>query len=201
MNFATAAAKEIGTAILQADAEMKKRIKKMMKQRTLEDVSVLHTVLERVSESSNQQLKIDFEKHRIPERLKKVASLVTNTHYHSFAGTQGDDKEFTLFTCLRNEDYWIEKQRLACAGGAVEGIIYFFGSTLPTLWSHAPGTTCSTVAMPMPMVPPDIPVRMGFLIADMQRHLGETEEDLKFVVDEIESIIDQSKLLMLANIV
>ena len=56
---------------------------------------------ERVSESSNQQLKIDFEKHRIPERLKKVASLVTNTHYHSFAGTQGDDKEFTLFTCLR----------------------------------------------------------------------------------------------------
>ncbi|KAF1758762.1 hypothetical protein GCK72_015222 [Caenorhabditis remanei] len=172
MDYATAA-KEIVKAIQKADAEMKKRIRKMMKQRTLEDVAVLQTMLERVSESSNKQLKIDFEKHRIPERLKKVASLVTNTHYHGFAGTQGDGTRFTLFTCLRNEGFWIEKQRAACGAGAVAGLLLLGG---PTIY-------------------------MGFIIADMQKHLGETETDLKFVVEEIESIYDQTNSLMLANIV
>ena len=44
MDYATAA-KEIVKAIQKADAEMKKRIRKMMKQRTLEDVAVLQTML------------------------------------------------------------------------------------------------------------------------------------------------------------
>ncbi|CAO4375314.1 unnamed protein product [Caenorhabditis nigoni] len=166
-------AKEIVAAIQKADAEMKKRLRKMMKHRTLEDVSVLHTMLERVAESTNKKLKIDFEKHRIPERIKKVGYLVTGCHGHYFAGTQGDGKDYTIFTCLRNEGFWMEKQRVACAGGAVAGLLLLGAPT----------------------------VYMGFIIADMQKHLSQMEKDLTFIVEEIESIFDQTNSLMLANVV
>ncbi|PIC36468.1 hypothetical protein B9Z55_015447 [Caenorhabditis nigoni] len=165
-------AKEIAVAIQKADAEMKKRLRKMMKHRTLEDVSVLHTMLERVAESNNKQLKLDFEKHRIPERIKKVGSLIAG-HYHGFAGSQGDGIKYTIFTCLRNEGFWMEKQRVACAGGAVAGLLLLGAPT----------------------------VYMGFIIADMQKHLSQMEKDLAFIVEEIESIFDQTNSLMLANVV
>ncbi|PIC36469.1 hypothetical protein B9Z55_015447 [Caenorhabditis nigoni] len=157
-------AKEIAVAIQKADAEMKKRLRKMMKHRTLEDVSVLHTMLERVAESNNKQLKLDFEKHRIPERIKKVGSLIAG-HYHGFAGSQGDG--------IKNEGFWMEKQRVACAGGAVAGLLLLGAPT----------------------------VYMGFIIADMQKHLSQMEKDLAFIVEEIESIFDQTNSLMLANVV
>ncbi|UMM30620.1 hypothetical protein L5515_012421 [Caenorhabditis briggsae] len=175
MDYVTIAkiAKDIAVAIHKADKEMKERLKKMLKHRTLEDISVLHTMLERVAESTNQKLKIDFEKHRIPERIEKIGYLVNGSHGHYFAGTNGDGKDYTIFTCLRNEGYWMDKQRAACAGGAVAGLLLLGAPT----------------------------VYMGFIIADMQKHLREMEKDLAFIAEEIESIFDQTNSLMLANVV
>ncbi|CDH93182.1 Rx_N domain-containing protein [Caenorhabditis elegans] len=179
-------AKQIVTTIRSADAETKERIQKLMKHRTLRDVDVLQTVMERVVNSNNKQLKIDFARHKIPERLQKVVSLLTIRHDHNFNTAESTSKslsyyvhpcslnssgpEYNLFSCLRYKSKWTLKLKAGCAAGAVAGVL----------------------------VPGVAPVA-GEVFVKVRNHLMEMEERLKFVVEEIESIYDQAHILMTAN--
>jgi len=52
--------------------------------------------LERCYQSGNHNLISDFEKHGIPNRLKRISQLVTCSHWHSWVPIAKDRGAFTL---------------------------------------------------------------------------------------------------------
>ncbi|EGT56181.1 hypothetical protein CAEBREN_06084 [Caenorhabditis brenneri] len=149
------------------------KIQELMTHRTLGDIAVLQTMIQRVAESSNKKLHEDFAKHKIVERLNHVARELSDDHSHGFGNTNSGDESFTIFECVRNKGMWKQKTRaLYVTAGVMSAPLLF----LPAIY-------------------------MGYCAVDMERHINETERELKFCVEEIESIFDQTNSLMLANIV
>ncbi|CAI4224609.1 unnamed protein product [Auanema sp. JU1783] len=167
--------KIIAQYIYEANSEVKRKIAAKFKQRSIDDVAVLNTMLERCSESSNWNLKQDLEKHKIPARLQKVAQLVQCTHKHAWNGEQASRGYFSFFQCIEEENDWNSTgQKIAIAGAGVFGGIFLLG--IPTIIT-------------------------GKIVYDISSHASEVEKQLSWLVNEIEALYDQTHSLMLANIV
>ncbi|MFH4974687.1 hypothetical protein AB6A40_001396 [Gnathostoma spinigerum] len=166
-------AKEAIEQLMKADAKLRKRIQSKMKTRTMSDVAVLETVIERCYQSSNRQLLEDLEKHNIPKRIEKVSRTVCATHYHCWTDESYSRGPFTLITCAEQESQWNSNKALRLAAGAVGGI-FMLG---------------------IPLV---ITARINYSIIE---HVREIEEELTYVIKEIETLYDQIDSIMIANLV
>ncbi|EFO96645.1 hypothetical protein CRE_02647 [Caenorhabditis remanei] len=58
------------------DKSIKEQKKKILKPRSIMDICILQTILEKVAKSQNEELIKDFEQHEITVRLEKVALLI-----------------------------------------------------------------------------------------------------------------------------
>ncbi|CAF1214174.1 unnamed protein product [Adineta ricciae] len=146
-----------------------------MKHRTIQDVAVLHTMLERCSESSNAKLKRDLETHQIPARLKKLAETLSAKHHHKWSEASSQKGSYTFLRCIQEESEW--------------------NSTLEKVGIMSAGIVAGPILLGIPTIV------TGSIVYQMHSHANEVEEKLSWVVAEIESLYDQTTALITANLV
>ncbi|KAE9546987.1 hypothetical protein FO519_009801, partial [Halicephalobus sp. NKZ332] len=176
-------AKKISEYFLSAGDEAKGRIKKKFKNRNIEDVRVLHTMLERCSQSPNSQLKKDLQEYDIPGRLKKVAELVTSKHEHSWSSSY---EKYTFFQCIKEMNNWYSYW------GAIDDFVGNFPGN-----PYGAGLDDDNAMMDPQEYYKATSRRMGF---PRYTHAKEVDEKLTWVVEEIETLYNQTNSLMLANL-
>uniref|UniRef100_A0A1I7TY46 Uncharacterized protein n=1 Tax=Caenorhabditis tropicalis TaxID=1561998 RepID=A0A1I7TY46_9PELO len=64
---------------------------RFFRRRLLTDISVLQTILEKISKSENEELINDIEKHQIPERFEELSIMVMNYKKRGFQSLSNED--------------------------------------------------------------------------------------------------------------
>uniref|UniRef100_A0A914P1G0 Uncharacterized protein n=1 Tax=Panagrolaimus davidi TaxID=227884 RepID=A0A914P1G0_9BILA len=74
-----------------------------MKTRTIADVYVLETMLEKCMIPKKIKVHKHLEKHKIPERIQKLAQQLKEKHDHEWVGGK---KNNTFLGCAAEKKYW-----------------------------------------------------------------------------------------------
>lgn len=135
---------------------------------------MMHSLFtERCAESNNEKLKKDLKDHKIPERMEKIAGIITYTHYHDWNQAESSKGAYSFSRCIEKEDEWnssSDKVGMVVAGAV--GSVFLLG--IPSIIT-------------------------GVMVYKIISHANEVGNQLEFVVKEINSLYKHISGLIQAN--